>query len=179
MMSASPLSRCLIQGQSAVPKTFGQIRPLARKEVVVNIDDWHLRFARVDGPTMLALAQFLVAIELFKERRQVPHNALQSHLRPVDEVMALGAIPLKCIQGAFWARHLNNDAQAACLPLRRMTHVFRQQKYVSFSDWNLHWRLARSFHDAQKDVSLQLIKILRWHHHDNHDADWGRQRRLP
>ncbi len=43
-----------------------EVRPVAREEMIVDVNDWHLRFAGMNRATVFALAQALVAIKLFE-----------------------------------------------------------------------------------------------------------------
>ena len=127
--------------------------------MIVDVDDWHFYvFAGMNRATVFALAQILVAVELLKQRRQVAHNALQFYFRAMQQLMTVLAIPFESIQRALGARHLHHHADAARLPLRRMPHVLRQQKDLALFDRNLERRLARSLHDAKKNVALQLVE---------------------
>src|SRR5271165_5237006 len=117
---------------------------------------------RVDRAARGALAEFFAAVELVEEGRKVAHEALELHLRAMHEMVAVRAIPLECVHGAIRPRHLNHQSNGVCLALRRMAHVLRQKKHLALPDGNVSRWLARFFHDAQKDVALELIeKFLR------------------
>src|SRR6266851_2394214 len=112
------------------------------------------------GAAMLAFAPALVRIELFKQRRQVFDDAFQLHFRAIDQLMAVRAIPLEGVQRAFWARHFDDDANGIRWPLRRMSKVLGQKEYFALFDWHFQRRLARSLHEAECNVSLQLVEEL-------------------
>src|SRR5947209_13155650 len=111
----------------------------------------------------------------------------------MHQLMAVGAIPLESIESTFWARYLDDHANAARLPLGRMPHVLWQQKNIALFDRNFNRRLSRRLHQPKKDVTLQLIKeffrrivmviapLIRPAHNRDHDlavfphlrvADW-------
>src|SRR5258708_4475441 len=46
-----------------------QVRPGVRKEMIMDVDDWHLRFAGMNRAAMFARAQALAAVELLKKGR--------------------------------------------------------------------------------------------------------------
>src|SRR5436853_7306331 len=72
--------------------------------------------------------------------------------------MTVLAIPFESIESAFRARHFDDHTDAPSLPLRRMPHVLRQKKNVAFFDWDLKWRFARTLHNAEENVSLELVE---------------------
>src|SRR5216684_6763465 len=109
---------------------------------------------------MLAFAPALVRIELFKQRWQIFDDAFQLHFRAIDQLMAVRAIPLEGVQRAFRARHFDDDSDRIRWPLRRMPEVFGQKKYFTLLDWHFQRRLARSLHEAECNVPLQLIEEL-------------------
>src|SRR6202035_5593837 len=117
-----------------------------------------LQFAGMKRTTVFALPQALVAIELLKQWRQIAHDALQFHFPAVQQLMTILAVPLETIQSALGAWHFHDHADAARLPLGGMSHVLRQKKDLALSDGNLQGRLTRSFHEAKKNIALQLIK---------------------
>src|SRR6266536_3732519 len=118
-------------------------------------------FARMYRTAVFALAQALVAVEPFEERRQIAHNAVELHFRAMQQLMTILAVPLEPIHRALGARHFDNHADAAFLQSQgRMPHMLRQQKNLALFDRNLQGRLPWSFHDAKKNVALQLVEKL-------------------
>src|SRR5207302_1928114 len=69
-----------------------QIGPSAREEMIMDVDDWHLRFAGMDRAAMLARAQALAAVELLKQGRQIAYDALQLYFRAMHQLMTILAI---------------------------------------------------------------------------------------
>src|SRR5262252_1368242 len=109
--------------------------------------------------TVFALAETLVAVELFKQRWKIAHDAFEFHLRTVHQVETILAVPLKSVHRPLRPRHFDHNTQRARLqPLRRMTHVRGQQENLPFFDRNLDRWLPRRLHQAEKDVSPELIK---------------------
>src|SRR4029077_17202026 len=157
MMSALPASVCLIQGQFGVPKRCaktGQER--GKKWLCMSIAC--ILSAGMNRATMFAFAQRFVVVELIKQRRQVAHYALQFHLRAVEQLVAIRAVPLETVKSSFGARHLDDDADTSRLSLRRVPRVFWQQEDAAFIDWNFQRGVARRFHHANKNIPFQLIK---------------------
>src|SRR5438309_7081915 len=76
----------------------------------------------------------------------------------MQELMAILAIPLKAVESALGPRHFNHDSNTSRSTLRRMTHVPGQEKNVALVNRNFYRRLARSLHQAKKNVSLQLVE---------------------
>jgi hypothetical protein len=64
---------------------------------------------------MLALSQIFVAIEFFKQRRQIANNALQLYFGAMHQLMALGAVPFETVHCALWTRHLDDYANRSGL----------------------------------------------------------------
>src|SRR3981081_529929 len=93
--------------------------------------------AGVNRPTVFALAQRFIVVELIKERRQVVDNALQFYLRAVQQLVAVRAIPFEAIESSLRAWHLDDNSNTSRLPLRRAPHVFWQQQDVAHAEWNL------------------------------------------
>src|SRR5271163_1301692 len=104
---------------------------------------------------MPALAQTFVAVEFFEQRRQVAHDAFQFHFGAMHQLMTALAEPLESVDYALGARHLDHHSETSGGPLRRMAHVFGQEKNLTFLDRNLDRRLAWSFHQPQHYVALQ------------------------
>src|SRR5260370_681368 len=105
--------------------------------------------------TMLALAKTFVAVESLKQGRQIANNALQLHFRAMHQLMTILAIPFESIHRTLWTRHLDDDADASLLQsLRRMPLMFGHKKNLALSDRNLKRWLARSLHDAKKNIPL-------------------------
>src|SRR6202049_502938 len=113
--------------------------------------------AGINRATVLAFAQGFVVVELIKQRRQVAHYTLQFHLRAVQQLVAVRAIPFETVKSWVGAWHLDDDADASRLSLRRVSGVLWQQEDVAFIDWNVQRGFARRFHDANKNISFQLI----------------------
>src|SRR3984957_3129323 len=98
-------------------------------------------------------------MEFLKKRRQILNDALQLHLRAMHQMMAFFAIPFEPVPLAVRARHFHHQAnRSVSVPLRRMAHMFGQQKDLTFLDRNLDRGLARRFHDPDKNVSLELVE---------------------
>src|ERR1700733_58492 len=124
--------------------------------MIMNVDDWHASFARMDRAAMLALAPALVRVKLLKQRWQVFHNALQPHFRAIDQLMATWAVPFERIQRALRTRHLNHHPDGISRPLWRMTHVFGQKKNLALFDRHFQRRLARRLHKPERNTALPL-----------------------
>src|SRR4029077_1879182 len=114
--------------------------------------------AGMNRATVFAFAQGFVVVELIKQRRQVAHYTLQFHLRPVQQLVAVRAIPFETVESSFGAWHLDDNADTSRLSLRRVPRVFWQQEDVAFIDWKFQRGFARRFHHANKNISFQLIK---------------------
>src|ERR1700729_2354818 len=99
--------------------------------MIMDVDDWHASFARMNRAAMFAFAPALVRIELLKQRWQILHNTFQSDFRAIDQLMAARAVPLECIQRTLGSRHFNHHADGISGPLRRMTYVLREKKNLA------------------------------------------------
>src|SRR5215469_14116169 len=113
---------------------------------------------RVNRPAILATAFFLVRVELLKDWRKVPHNALEPNLRSMHQVVAIRAIPLEGVHLALGTRHLDHQAYGVGLTLRRVSNMLGKKKNLTFLNRNVLRRLARLFDDAQNNVALKLVE---------------------
>src|ERR1700751_3755131 len=108
---------------------------------------------------MLALAEALVAIELLEQWRKIPHDAFQLDLGAMQQLVAVLAVPLEPIQRPFRPWHFDHNTDRSRLQaLRRVTHMLGKQEYLPFLNRDFERRLARRFHQAKKNIALQLIK---------------------
>src|SRR3977135_4434747 len=110
--------------------------------------------AGMNPATVFAFAQGFVVVELIKQRRQVAHYTLQFHLRAVQQLVAVGAIPLETVKSSFGAWHLDDDADTSRLSLRRVPRVFWQEEDVAFIGWNFQRWVGRGLQHANKKLSL-------------------------
>ena len=109
---------------------------------------------------MLTSPQFFVAVETFEDWRQISHNALQTKLSAIHQLMASLAVPFKSVERAFRAWHLDHHPDGICWSLRRVPLVLRQKKHLPLSDGYFQRRFSRRFHHAKNYVSLQLVEEL-------------------
>ncbi len=106
---------------------------------------------------MPALTESFTAVEPLEERRQVLNDTLQLHLRAMQQLVTVLAIPFEAVESAFGSRHLHYHADSSRLqPLRRVPHVFRQKKNLALLDRNLDRRFAGRRHDTEKNVAFEL-----------------------
>src|SRR3982074_1006807 len=87
--------------------------------------------AGMNRATVLAFTQGFVVVELIKQRRQVAHYTLQLHLRSVQQLVAVRAVPFETVKSSFGAWHLDDDADTSRLSLWRVPSVFWQQEDVA------------------------------------------------
>ncbi len=88
---------------------------------------------------VFALAETLIAVELFEQRRKVAHDTFELHFCAMHQMVAILAVPLKSIHCSFRSRHFDDDADGARLQaLRRVAHMLRQQKNLSFFNRNFN-----------------------------------------
>src|ERR1700723_2868653 len=112
---------------------------------------------------VFALAQVFVGVELLQQRWQIAHDAFQLHFRAIHELVTALAIPLEPIQITLLTRYLDHHPNSSRSTLRGMPHVFRQQKDLTFLDWQVNGRVAHCFHQTKKNVAFQLVKeLLGW-----------------
>src|SRR6516162_2811142 len=120
----------------------------------------YLCSSRVNRAALLAPARFFAAVELLKNRGKVTYNALQPYLRSMYEVVAVRAVPLKSVQCALRARHLNHESDGVGLTLWRVAHMLGKKKNLAFLNRNILRGLARLIDNAQNNVTLELIEEL-------------------
>src|SRR5467141_2524185 len=109
---------------------------------------------------VFALATAFVRIELFKQRWQILDNTLQSHFCAIDQLMTIRAVPFKSVQRALGAWDFNDHSDGVGRPLRGMAQMLGQKKYFALFDRYFQRRLAGRLHDAERDVSFQLVEEL-------------------
>src|SRR5271163_2667716 len=98
-------------------------------------------------------------MEFLEKRRQILNDALQLHFRAMHQMMAFFAIPFEPVLFSVRARHFHHQPDRSVgVPLRRMAHMLGQQENLAFLDRNLDRRLARRFHHANKNISLELVE---------------------
>src|SRR3984957_19229956 len=91
------------------------------------------------------------------------------------------AVPFESVLHSFRSRHFNNQSNRSGIkPLRRVRHVFWQEENFSFLNGDLDGRFAWFRHQAQKNISFQLVEkflggvvviavaVLRPSHHGYH-----------
>jgi hypothetical protein len=66
--------------------------------MIMDVDNLHVLFAGMNGAAMLTSTATLVAIELFKHRRQILDDTLQLDFRAINQLMAVRAVPLEGVQ---------------------------------------------------------------------------------
>src|SRR5579863_1324506 len=71
-------------------------------------------FSRMNFSAILTLPQIRVVVEPVKYRRQIANNAFQIQFGAINEVIALGAVPLDAIHRAFRTRRFDHQSDAPC-----------------------------------------------------------------
>ena len=66
--------------------------------MIMDVDNLHASFARMNGAAVPAFALTLVAIKLLEHRREILNDALQLQFCAMNQLMAIWAIPLERIQ---------------------------------------------------------------------------------
>src|ERR1019366_10660463 len=102
--------------------------------MVMNVDNLHASFARVNRAAMLTLAPALVVIELLEQRRQILNNAFQLYFRAIDQLVAVRAVPFEGVQNALGAWHFHDHTDGFSRPLRRMAQMLGQKEYFALFD---------------------------------------------
>src|SRR5579862_6444255 len=126
--------------------------------MIMNVNDWHASFARMNRAAMLALAAAFIAVEFFEYRRKVFHNALQLHFGAIHQLVAIRAIPLECVERALGTRNLDDYPDRLSGTLWRMPHVLGKKKDLAFSDGNFQRRFTRRLDHSQRNITFQLIE---------------------
>src|SRR5690606_6020901 len=114
--------------------------------------------ARIFVAAARADAELGIGVILLEHGRQIVDQALQLHLAAVNAGVALLAIPLEGVDFALAADALDDEADAARRPLRRVAHMGRQQEDVALAQG--HVALLAVLLDAQERVALELVEEL-------------------
>jgi hypothetical protein len=86
------------------------------------------------------------------------HNTFYFHFRAMQELVTIWAVPFESVDSILGPWHLDDYPNASRATLGGVAHVFGKQEHVALFDGNLQRGFAGRLHDAEKNVSLQLVK---------------------
>ena len=110
----------------------------------------------MERAALVASACLGVGVERLIERRQVLYEVFDLHLDAMDQRAAREAEPLEAVD-VVRPRGFDHEPDRARLrPLRRMTHMRRQQEHVALADWHV---IERSVvEDLEDHFALDLVE---------------------